>query len=61
MLVNLYFRFLTHLTLKQGQGSQTWCQSVNLKQGYTDTISERPCLNSIQEKDKKNLNAFVKS
>ena len=52
MLVNLYFRFLTHLTLKQGQGSQTWGQSVNLKQGYTDTISERPCLNSIQEKEK---------
>ena len=51
------------LTLKQGQGHQTWYGSVDPKQGLTIlTIGlrfKKPCLNSVQEKA--NVKVFVKA
>ena len=37
----------TPVTLKQGQqGHQTWYELADLKQGYNNAKSEKPCLNS---------------
>ena len=38
------------VTLKQGQGHQTWYELENPNQGYDNTKFEKPCLNSVREK-----------
>ena len=38
------------LTLKQGQGHQTWYVLVDAQQGYNHANFEKPRLNSVHEK-----------
>ena len=38
------------MTLKQGQGHQTWYELVDPKQGYNNAKFEKPRLNSVHEK-----------
>ena len=40
------------MTLKQGQGHQTWYELVDPKQGSNTAKFEKPCLNSVGEKNK---------
>ena len=47
------------VTLKQGQGHQTWYELVDPKQGYDNGKFEKLCLNSVCEKA--NNKVFVKS
>ena len=49
----------TPVTLKQGQGQQTWYDLVDPKQGYNNTKLEKPHLNSVP--GKANNNVFVKA
>ena len=37
----------THVTLKQGQGHQTWYELVDPKQGYNNAKFEQTCLKSV--------------
>ena len=39
------------VTLKQGQGHQTWYEVVDPRQGYNTAKFERPHLNSVYEKE----------
>ena len=50
--------FWNTCNLKKGHGNQTWYKLVDLKQGYNNAKSEKPCLNSVHEKAHK---VFVKS
>ena len=43
---------LTHLTMKQGQGHQSWQELVDPKQGYNKAKFGKPRLNSVDEKAK---------
>ena len=47
------------MTLKQGQGHQTWYELVDPKQGYNNAKFEKPRLNSVCEKVSDKV--FVKS
>ena len=38
------------MTLKQGQGHQTWHEFVDPKQGYNNAKFEKPRFNSVREK-----------
>ena len=49
----------TPVTLKQGQGHQTWFELVDPRQGYNNAKFEKPSLNSVFEKA--NDTVFVKS
>ena len=40
---------LTPVTMKQGQGHQTWYDSVDPKQGYNNAKFEKPPLHSVHE------------
>ena len=42
----------TPVTLKQGQGHQTYNDYVDTKHGYTHLKFERLCFNGVQEKAK---------
>ena len=37
----------TPVTLKQGQGHQTWCALVDPKQGYNNAKFEQTCLKNV--------------
>ena len=50
---------VTPVTMLQGQGHQTWHEQVQLKQGYSHSKFEKPCLNSIWKKA--NIKVFVRS
>ena len=47
---NLQFIFLTHVTLKQSQGHQTYNEYVDPEQGYKHAKYERSRFNSVQRK-----------
>ena len=47
------------MTIKQGQGLQTWYELVDPKQGYNNAKFEKPHLNSACEKA--NIKVLVKS
>ena len=47
------------VTLKQGQGHQTWYELVDTKQGYSNAKFEKSRLNGVREKAKDKV--FVKS
>ena len=49
----------TPVTLKQGQGHQTWYELVDPKQGSNNAKLEKSCVNSAHEKANKII--FVKS
>ena len=49
----------TPVTLKQGQGHQTWYKLVETKQGYNNAKFEKPYSNSVCERAKDKV--FVKS
>ena len=49
----------TTVTLKQGQGHQTWCELVDPKQGYNIAKYEKSCFNSVHVKA--NDKVFVRS
>ena len=49
----------TSVSLKQGQGNQSWYELVDSKHGYNNINFEKPCLNSVC--GKANDKAFVKS
>ena len=49
----------TPVTLKEGEGDQTWYESVDHKQDYNHAQFERPPLNSVQ--GKANVTVFDKS
>ena len=49
----------TPVTLKQGQGHQSWSELVDSKHGYNNAQYENPCFNSVCEKA--NDTVFVKS
>ena len=40
------------MTLKQGQGPETWQEAVDSKEGYNHAKVERACLNSVGRKKK---------
>ena len=40
----------TPVTLKQGQGHQTWYELEDPKQGHNNAKFEKPCLNSVCER-----------
>ena len=40
----------TPVTVKHGQGHQTWSSKVNPKQGYKNAKFEKPCFKSVHEK-----------
>ena len=50
--------FIT-VTLKQGQGHQTWYRLVDPKQGYNNAKFEKACLDSVCERA--NHKVLVKS
>ena len=49
----------TPVTLKKGQGHQTWYELIDPKHGYNNAKFEKSCLNRICEKA--NDKVFVKS
>ena len=49
----------TPVTLKQGQGHQTWYELVDPKEGYNKPKFQKSCWNSVHEKA--NSKDFVKS
>ena len=49
--INLQFDSDTPVTLKQGQGHQTWYELVDPSQGYNNAKFEKPHLNSVYEKN----------
>ena len=57
--INLQFDSDTPVTLKQGQGHQTWYELVESKQGYNNAKFEKSCLNSVCERA--NDEVFVQS
>ena len=49
----------TPVTLKQGQGHQTWYELVDTKHGYNNAKFENPRFNNVHEKD--NDKVYVKT
>ena len=47
------------MTLKQGQGHQTWDELLDPEQDYNHAEFERPPLNSVRQKA--NIKVYVKS
>ena len=49
----------TPVTLKHGQGHQTWYEVVNPTQDYNSAKFDQPLLSSVRERT--NIKVFVKS
>ena len=56
---HISYEYDTPVTLKQGQGNQTWYKLVDPKECWSNTKFEKPHLNSVHEKA--NNKVFVKS
>ena len=50
--------FDTPVTLKQGQGHETYNDNVDPKQGYSHAKFERSCFNGVQERKRKKVFLF---
>ena len=50
---NFFFNAVndSHVTLKQGQGNQSWYELVDLKEGYNHAKFEKPHFNNAHKKN----------